>query len=44
MILLDQLKHIWIDAELEVIDTAIYTTALVKRTSAGLNLTGGRRR
>ncbi len=41
VILLDQLKHIWIDAELEIIDTAIYYNRVFKKDYAvALNLTG----
>jgi peptide/nickel transport system substrate-binding protein len=41
VILIDQLKHIWIDAELEVIDTAIYYNRVFKKDYAvALNLTG----
>jgi peptide/nickel transport system substrate-binding protein len=41
VILLDQLKHIWIDAELEVIDTAVYYNRVFKKDYAvALNLTG----
>ena len=39
--MIDQLKHIWIDGELEVIDTAIYYTRVFKKDYAvALNLTG----
>jgi peptide/nickel transport system substrate-binding protein len=41
VILIDQLKHIWIDGELEVIDTAIYYNRVFKKDYAvALNLTG----
>jgi peptide/nickel transport system substrate-binding protein len=41
VILIDQLKHIWIDAELEIIDTAIYYNRVFKKDYAvALNLTG----
>ena len=41
VILLDQLKHIWIDAELEIIDTAVYYNRVFKKDYAvALNLTG----
>jgi peptide/nickel transport system substrate-binding protein len=41
VILIDQLKPIWIDAELEVIDTAVYYNRVFKKDYAvALNLTG----
>src|SRR5258708_6915891 len=41
VILLDQLKHIWIESELEIIDTAIYYNRVFKKDYAvALNLTG----
>jgi peptide/nickel transport system substrate-binding protein len=41
VILLDQLKHIYIDAELEIIDTAVYYNRVFKKDYAvALNLTG----
>jgi peptide/nickel transport system substrate-binding protein len=41
VILIDQLKNIWIDGELEVIDTAIYYTRVFKKDYVvALNLTG----
>ena len=41
VILIDQLKHIWIDAELEVIDTAVYYNRVFKKDYiVALNLTG----
>ncbi len=41
VILIDQLKHIWIDGELEVIDTAVYYNRVFKKDYVvALNLTG----
>jgi peptide/nickel transport system substrate-binding protein len=41
VILLDQLKHIWIESELEIIDTAIVVDRVFKKDYAvALNLTG----
>jgi peptide/nickel transport system substrate-binding protein len=41
VLLIDQLKHIWIDAELEIIDTAVYYNRVFKKDYAvALNLTG----
>jgi peptide/nickel transport system substrate-binding protein len=41
VILIDQLKHIWIDGELEIIDTAIYYNRVFKKDYVvALNLTG----
>ena len=41
VILIDQLKHIWIDAELEIIDTTIYYNRVFKKDYVvALNLTG----
>jgi peptide/nickel transport system substrate-binding protein len=41
VILIDQLKHIYIDAELEIIDTAVYYNRVFKKDYAvALNLTG----
>jgi peptide/nickel transport system substrate-binding protein len=40
-ILIDHLKHIWVDGELEVIDTSIYYNRVFKKDYAvALNLTG----
>jgi peptide/nickel transport system substrate-binding protein len=40
-ILLDQLRHIWVDGELEVIDTAVYYNRVFKRDyTVALNLSG----
>ncbi|MDP2330114.1 MAG: ABC transporter substrate-binding protein [Reyranella sp.] len=40
-ILLDQLRHIWIDAELEIIETAVYYNRVFKKDYVvALNLTG----
>ena len=40
-ILLDQLRHIWVDGELEVIDTAVYYNRVFKKDYAvALNLSG----
>ena len=40
-ILIDQLKHIWVDGELEVIDTAVYYNRVFKKDYAvALNLSG----
>jgi peptide/nickel transport system substrate-binding protein len=41
VILLDQLKHIWIDSELEIIDTPVYYNRVFKKDYVvALNLTG----
>ncbi len=41
VILIDQLRHVWVDGELEVIDTAIYYNRVFKKDYAvALNLTG----
>ena len=41
VILIDQLKHIWIDGELEIIDTTIYYNRVFKKDYVvALNLTG----
>ena len=41
MILIDQLREIWIDSELEVVDTTVYYNRVFKKDySIGLNLTG----
>jgi peptide/nickel transport system substrate-binding protein len=41
VILIDQLRHIWVDGELEVIDTALYYNRVFKRDYAvALNLSG----
>ena len=40
-ILLDQMRHIWVDGELEVIDTAVYYNRVFKRDyTVALNLSG----
>ncbi len=40
-ILIDQLRHIWIDGELEIIDTAVYYNRVFKKDyTVALNLTG----
>ncbi|MDB5489111.1 MAG: peptide transporter substrate-binding protein [Reyranella sp.] len=41
VILLDQLKHIWIDSELEIIDTSVYYNRVFKKDYVvALNLSG----
>lgn len=41
VILIDQLKHIWIDGELEIIDTAVYYNRVFKKDyTVALNLSG----
>jgi peptide/nickel transport system substrate-binding protein len=41
VILIDQLRHIWIDGELEIIDTAVYYNRVFSKDYAvALNLTG----
>jgi peptide/nickel transport system substrate-binding protein len=41
VILIDQLRHVWVDGELEVIDTAIYYNRVFKKDYVvALNLTG----
>ena len=41
VILIDQLKHIWVDGELEIIDTAIYYNRVFKKDYVvALNLSG----
>ena len=41
MILIDQLRHIWIDGELEIIDTAVYYNRVFKKDyTVALNLSG----
>jgi peptide/nickel transport system substrate-binding protein len=41
VILIDQLKHIWIDGELEIIDTAVYYSRVFKKDyTVALNLSG----
>jgi len=41
VILIDQLKHIWVDSELEVIDTSVYYNRVFKKDyTVALNLTG----
>ena len=45
VILIDQLKAIYIDAELDPIDTTVWYTKIQRKDySVGMNLTGGRRR
>ncbi len=42
VILIDQLRHIWIEGELEIIDTAVYYNRVFKKDyTVALNLTGG---
>ncbi len=41
VILIDQLRHIWIDGELEIIDTAVYYNRVFKKDyTVALNLSG----